>query len=81
MNPVPDLIHISNCGSAGNLTCDFTVSSQARCSLEQRLAIIVKIHEELQNMVNRLVGTGRKYGMEINIDISQVMRVSRSNES
>ena len=32
-------------------------------------------------MVNRLVDTGRKYGMEINIDKSQGMRVSRSNES
>ena len=32
-------------------------------------------------MVNRLVDTGRKYGMEINIDKSQVMRVSRSNDS
>jgi hypothetical protein len=28
-----------------------------------------------------LVDTGRKYGMEINIDKSLVMRVSRSNES
>ena len=42
---------------------------------------IFKIQEELQDMVNRLVYTGRKYGMEINIDKSQVMRVSRSNES
>ena len=32
-------------------------------------------------MVNRLVGTGRKYGMEINIDKSQVIRLSSSNES
>ena len=32
-------------------------------------------------MVNRLVNTGRKCGMEINIDNSQVMRVSRRNES
>ena len=31
-------------------------------------AIIAKIQEELQDMVNRLVDTGRKYGMEINID-------------
>ena len=31
-------------------------------------------------MVNRLVNIGRKYGMEINIDKSQVMRVSGSNE-
>ena len=32
-------------------------------------------------MVNRLVDTGRKYGMEINIDKPQEMRVSRSNVS
>ena len=31
-------------------------------------AIIAKTQEELQDMVNRLVNTGRKYGMEINID-------------
>ena len=43
------------------------------------MAIIAKTQEELQDMVNRLVDTGRKYGMEINK--SQVMRVSRSNES
>jgi Reverse transcriptase (RNA-dependent DNA polymerase). len=34
-----------------------------------------------EDMVNRLTDTGRKYGMEININKSQVMRVSRSNES
>ena len=28
-----------------------------------------------------MVNTGTKYGVEINIDKSQVMRVSRSNES
>ena len=44
-------------------------------------AIIAKTQEELQDMVNRLVDTGRKYGMDINIDKSQVMRVSMSNES
>ena len=32
-------------------------------------------------MLNRLVDTGRKYGMEIYIDKSQVIRVSRSNKS
>ena len=42
------------------------------------MAVITKTQGEL---VNRLVDTGRKYGMEINIDKSQVMRVSRSNES
>ena len=44
-------------------------------------AIIAKTQEELQDMVNRLFDTGRKYGMEININKSQLMRVSRSNES
>jgi hypothetical protein len=45
------------------------------------MAIIAKTQEEPQDMVNRLVDTGRKYGMEINIDKSQVIRVSRNNES
>ena len=44
-------------------------------------AIIAKTQEELQCTVNRLVDAGRKYGMEMNIDKSQKMRVSRSNES
>ena len=39
-------------------------------------AIIAKTQEELQDTVNRLVDTGRKYVMEINIDRSQVMRIS-----
>ena len=38
-------------------------------------AIIAKPQEELQDMVNRLVDTGKKYGMEINIG------KSTSNES
>ena len=42
-------------------------------------AIIAKTQEELQDMVNRLVDNESKNGMEINIDESQVMRVSRSN--
>ena len=45
------------------------------------MAIIAKTQEELQDMVNRLVDTGRKYGMEINIDKSLVTRISRNNES
>ena len=46
---------------------------------EGALALIAKTQEELQYMVNRLVDTGRKYGMEINIDKSQTMRVLRRN--
>jgi hypothetical protein len=45
------------------------------------MAIIAKTQKVLQDMVNRLVDTGRKYDMEINIDKSQVIRVSRSNET
>ena len=45
------------------------------------IAIIAKTQEELQDMVNNFVDNGRKYGMEINIDKSQVMSVSRSNKS
>jgi Reverse transcriptase (RNA-dependent DNA polymerase). len=41
-------------------------------------AIIAKTQEE--GMANTLVDTGRKYGMEINIDKSLVMKVSRRNE-
>ena len=48
---------------------------------EDDTTIIAKIQEELPNMANRLVNTGRKYSMEINIDKSQVMRISMSNES
>ena len=35
-------------------------------------AIIAKTQEELEDMGNRLVDTGRKHGIEINIDKSQV---------
>ena len=44
------------------------------------MVIIAKTQEELQDMVNRLFYTGRKYGMEINIYKSQIMRVFRSKE-
>jgi hypothetical protein len=43
-------------------------------------AIIAKTREELQDVVSRLVDTEMKYGLEINNDISQVLRVSRRNE-
>ena len=44
-------------------------------------AIISKTQQEIQYIVNRLVDSGLKYGMEINSDKSQVMRLSRNNES
>jgi len=44
------------------------------------IAVIAKT-QDLQDMMNRLVDTGRKCGMEINNDQSQVLRALRSNES
>jgi Reverse transcriptase (RNA-dependent DNA polymerase). len=44
------------------------------------IAITAKTQEELEDMVNRLIDTGKKYDTEINIDKSQVIRVSRRNE-
>jgi Reverse transcriptase (RNA-dependent DNA polymerase). len=49
--------------------------------LADKTAIIAKTQEELQDMVNRLVDTGRNYGMKININKSQAMKVSKRNES
>ena len=43
--------------------------------------IIAKNQGELQDMVKILVDNGRKYGMEINVDKSQVTTVSWNNES
>ena len=43
------------------------------------MAIIAKTQEELQDMVSRLVVTRRKCGMEINIDKSQAMRISKNH--
>ena len=38
------------------------------------MAIIAKTKEELQDTLNRLVDTRRKYNIGINIDKSQIMR-------
>ena len=40
-------------------------------------AVIAKTQKELQDIVNKLVQAGRKYSMEISINKSEVMRVSR----
>ena len=42
-------------------------------------AIRAKTQEELQDIANKLVYTRKKCGMEINIDKSQVMRISRNH--
>ena len=45
------------------------------------MAIIAKTQKELQDMVNRLVDTGRECGVEINIVKLQVMRGFRINKA
>ena len=40
-----------------------------------------KTQEEVQDVAYRLVVTGSKYGVEINMDKSQIMRASRGNGS
>ena len=61
---------------------DFKIGGRIinKVRLADDMVIIAKIQEEPQDMMNRLVDTGMKCGMEINIDKSQVMRVSSSNE-
>jgi Reverse transcriptase (RNA-dependent DNA polymerase). len=61
----------------GNFNIGSNIISKVR--FKDDTAIIAKTHVELQNMVNRLVDTGRKYGIQINVDRVQVMRVSRRN--
>ena len=77
---VPDVIQ--SLKEASTEVGDFKIGGRiiSKVRFADDTAIIDKTQEELQGMVNRLVDTGRKYGMEINIDKSQVMRVSRSNE-
>lgn len=41
------------------------------------LVVLARNQRQLQYMMNRLVETGRKYGMEINIEKSKVMRISK----
>ena len=64
------------------MPCTFPLETLS--SVGNRLSITklnyTKTQDELQAIVNRLVYIGRKYRMEVNIDKSQVMRVSKSNK-
>jgi Reverse transcriptase (RNA-dependent DNA polymerase). len=68
-------------GSILDSTVGFFYNGELFHSTVDDTIITANTEEELSDMVNRLVVTGRKYGMEINIDKSQVMRVSRRNGS
>ena len=63
----------------GDLNIGGRVINKVR--LTDNKAIVAKTQGELQDTAIRLVNTGRKCDIEITIDKSQVMRVSRSNQS
>ena len=44
------------------------------------LVVLAKNQKQLQLMMNKLVETGKKYGMEINTEKSKVMRISKREE-
>ena len=62
---------------------DFEIGGRVinRVRFADNTVIIAKTQEELQDMAKRLFDTGRKYGMEIDIDKPQVARVSTRNKS
>ena len=43
------------------------------------MAIIAKTQEKLYDFFNKLIESGRKYGMKINIDKPQEMKLSKRN--
>ena len=44
------------------------------------LVLLAKNEETLQAMMDRMVETGKSYGMDINIDKSKVMRISKRDK-
>ena len=57
--------------------CETSLSPEHNFNSERTtISDKARTQEELQYKLDRLVNTGRKYGIEINIDKSQVMRVS-----
>ena len=41
------------------------------------LVLLAKKEKVLQNMINKLTEIGRCYGMEVNVEKTKVMRISR----
>jgi hypothetical protein len=41
------------------------------------LVLMAKEETVLQGMIDKLIETGRRYGMEINVEKTKVMRISR----
>ena len=78
--------HFLSRGTWKRVILNYTLRQTGKCKsrhsrqyvVEMLIAEYLEALQELQDMVNRLVDTGRKYCMQIKIDKSQVMRVFRS---
>ena len=59
---------------------DFKIGGRItnKVRLSDYMAIISKTKEELRDL---MINTGRNYGLEINIDKAQIMRISKKNKS
>ena len=58
---------------------DFNIEGQSIQTLKYAddLVLIAKEETVLQSMIDKLIETGRCYGMEINVEKTKVMRISR----
>jgi hypothetical protein len=58
---------------------DFKIQGQVICTVKYAddLVLLAKEETVLQGMTNRLIETGRRYGMEMNVEKTKVMRISR----
>jgi hypothetical protein len=58
---------------------DFKIGGQVICTVKYADDLVLLAREEkvLQGMVDRLSEIGRRYGMEMNVEKTKVMRISR----
>jgi hypothetical protein len=58
---------------------DFRIEGQVICTEKYAEVLVLLAMEEavLQGMIDRLIETGRRYGLEMNVKESKVMRISR----
>jgi hypothetical protein len=58
---------------------DFKLGGQIICTVKYAddLVLLAKEETVLQGMIDRLTEIGRRYGMEMNVEKTKVMRISR----
>jgi hypothetical protein len=52
-------------------------ANYSNCEYADNLVIMAKEETVLQGMIDRLIELGRCYGMEMNVEKTKVMRISR----